>query len=923
MKKNNKENKSSSQHSFYKEANKSIFAQQQWTSRKVGGFFLKFFKWGLYCFLIIATLWGCVNEFIIQTSNNLGQGVEFYQKDDFVYPNMYQSLEITGYTNSPQELEEGIIYAESDDSEESDEIVDDMNSTEAFNFNVVNPYFGKTEDDENYEDWWKVDEFYVKAGDTTTPNYTYNLNFLTASSAGLYNYDSEALTVDWLSTDGRVTPTNTIPSAILTAANDEVESKEINDDYNYSVSSTLSFAFYLADKSDGGVDGKAASFANNSYFDWIEDETIEYTYYDLSGVNGTILPANEITTVSAALEPSNWDPTLFLDVTYDDEEDGTDELAQLIIDQAKYEVNKLAFNNGTLQASYSDLDSDLQQAFFDAGLDSNFTYSADFTDVLPSGNQLGVDTFGGAQVFVIPISKGFPIDMTQESKDLITEGDKENNIDPFRDENFRDWQNDYDSQYSNQGFDSETQMYGWTLLDASNEYEDGKLDILRTYSAEGIEKALNGEEDIPLDEDHAFYADQRRLGWGAVGEDSTESTFNSEESDYSVFDEKIKDMMQDTKDNYMLMSGNASVGSESLTYEYGSTFAGITSIDEITETSSWFTGTLPVYENGYSVNGDNVIIERSIFSDSIIPTGQDAWGESRIAFVGWSDWGKAWNVQYGPLYGAFVFPLAQISMWFGEWFSYDVSPWGTLLSIIIIVFFTRGLGALLSLKGTGNQLKMQEVQTDVAKIKSKYNKYDLKKEPRMKQKQQQEIMALYRKNNVNPMGSLGTIFITMPIFISLWIIISALPAYKIVSMGSFSWAVSSWYGIFNFGGMFFLYLLVGVSVGLVQGVSSKLPTWLGNKRKGIKRIDEATKESQKKQNRTQNIMIGVFVFMGLTVPALFAFYWICSGIFTILLELTRHAWRVHVAKQKKLDPTYTTPMRRFSVKMKNKFSKIF
>jgi YidC/Oxa1 family membrane protein insertase len=83
------------------------------------------------------------------------------------------------------------------------------------------------------------------------------------------------------------------------------------------------------------------------------------------------------------------------------------------------------------------------------------------------------------------------------------------------------------------------------------------------------------------------------------------------------------------------------------------------------------------------------------------------------------------------------------------------------------VFLTRGIGALMSLNGTKNQLKMQEVQTEVAKIKARYSKYDLKVDKKMKQKQQTEIMALYKKNDVNPMGSLGTIFVTMPIFISL------------------------------------------------------------------------------------------------------------------------------------------------------------
>jgi YidC/Oxa1 family membrane protein insertase len=222
------------------------------------------------------------------------------------------------------------------------------------------------------------------------------------------------------------------------------------------------------------------------------------------------------------------------------------------------------------------------------------------------------------------------------------------------------------------------------------------------------------------------------------------------------------------------------------------------------------------------------------------------------------------------MYGLFVWPLAQLSIIIQSVFPVG-AVWGVILGIFIITFLLRGLGYAMSFGSNKNQSKMQEVQTQVAQINAKYQQYD-KKNKQMKARKQQEVMALYRKNNVNPFASLGTIFVTMPIFLSIWIIISALPVYKIISVGQFSFSISSISGMFSVGSLFFAYLFVGIAVGFAQGLSSKLPRMLSNKRKGIKRIDEQTKKAMKKQNKTQNIMIGVFVFMGLIVPVLLALY---------------------------------------------------
>ncbi len=913
-------------HSFYREQEKSILGQEKWTPKRIGKLLLTLSKWFLWGFLIVATLWGCVNEFIIQTSKNLGQGVEFYQADDFVYPNTYQAVNITGYTSSKVAVEEGKIDKDEDvkglesftnpPKNKNDKQYTQFKQTTPFNFTMVNPNFGIDDDDVpeygNNTDLFVNAIEYAEAGGDVTPFY-YNLNYFTYNlTLGAYGHDAADMTVDgtWM-----------LPFTFGTNFKDWVNENKASD---YEIENITDFYYYLLDASDTAIDNQVdASLANAENMNWDSDATGPYEVDDAQSINGTLVANTTSINDTNYSDIANWNVSKTLSTTYDDESTD-DEVLEAIQNEIKQQTNLLAFNNGTGIASSSELlakktndGSYLEQLYFEEYAEQTKDYRASRHIVDPeytvnyneSFLNTGFEVYGGAQTIVIPIAKGFPVRIDEDTQKLV---------DSWRGENFQNWDTSK-TKHQESGFDIENQMYGWTVLDWTTSTEENgyQATLMRVYDT--AEDAETGAALTDQDEDNAFYADQRRLGWGAISDEEEASTsvgngsfVNDNGSQYSVFDEKIKSLM--TQEKYVRMSNETTINGKKVSYNYAAEFAGMESVNQAAfgfsgENPDYFYGTTPEIEQS-NYKDQTLTQETSILSDSIIPTAQDAWGESRVTFIGWADWGKAWDVQYGPLYGAFVFPLAQLAMMIGSLFGYMASAWGVILSIVVIVFLTRGLGALLSLKGTSNQMKMQEVQTDVAKIKAKYAKYDLKAEPRYKQKQQMEIMALYRKKEINPMGSLGTIFITMPIFISLWIIISSLPAYKVVFMGNFSWAVSSFYGIFNMGWLFLLYLMVGVSVGLVQGISSKLPTWLSNKRKGIKRIDEATKEASRKQNKTQNIMIGVFVFMGLTVPALFAFYWICSGFFTIILELVKHSWKVHVAEEMKKDPTYKTPMAR-------------
>lgn len=900
----NNNNNTKKQHGFYKEANKTILGQEDWTPKKVFSIFKKILKWCLWCFLIVITLWGCVNNFILKTDKNLGQGVEFYQKNDFIYPNMYKATSVVSYTAAKEKVVAGI---ENDESQTKREQIE----TNPFKFMITNPNFGINQNDVKEEEgkrteWEKLQtenpiilssdlKTFTKDSDKKIINikdspswFSYNLNEMTIGFTNVYDYISKD-EGDW---DSFVS-LGTVPTTTKEAINETLKK-----DLGYKINKTIDLAYYFADKSDATIDNSVTINSEiRSKFNLKEEEGKEIK-------DGDKIKREQVTSLKGYLKPKSTNNSfetrgdwIFLnslnsEFSNKDDKDDFEDIAAWIsfLRQVTFlsgdlsgGITKTAIDNGNFNK--------IKEAYnISAGSKDWDENSYNLSNYIKT--DLNTSEYFGSQVIVTSIEKGFPVQASNATKELVdgtiandnnTAGFKQLRGAAYGDDKYRN-----DENTKNEGFDTSIQKYGWMLMN-ENANDDRTHDIMRTYeTAQGafasttLANEMETGKKFEEQKGNVFYGDTRRIGWGA---DKNDPDNPDPEKGLTIFDEVIKDMMNKT--TYLSLGKNITIDDKVIEYKVASKFAGLTSANEIRKLDNTYVGALPIVKDGK---------EESILSNSIPPK-QDSNGHNRISFVGWSDWGKAFEAQYGPLYGFVIFPLAQISMMIGSWFNYFASAWGTLASIALIVFFTRGLGALLSLKGTKNQMKMQEVQTEVAKIKAKYSKHDLKKDKRMKQKQQQEIMALYRKHEVNPLGSLGTIFITMPIFISLWIIISSLPAYKLVIMGNFSWAISAWTGIFSGGGLLFLYLFVGITVGLIQGISSKLPSWLANKRKGIKRVDEATKAASKKQNRTQNIMVGVFVFMGLTVPALFAFYWIVSGLFTILLELFRHALKQTQSKR--------------------------
>jgi YidC/Oxa1 family membrane protein insertase len=93
----------------------------------------------------------------------------------------------------------------------------------------------------------------------------------------------------------------------------------------------------------------------------------------------------------------------------------------------------------------------------------------------------------------------------------------------------------------------------------------------------------------------------------------------------------------------------------------------------------------------------------------------------------------------------------------------DASPWiDAGVAVIILTLFVKLILAPLTKKSVVTQLKMKQIEKDLAQIRDKF-KND-------KQAQAMETMALYKKAGVNPFSGILLVLIQLPIIFALYAI---------------------------------------------------------------------------------------------------------------------------------------------------------
>jgi YidC/Oxa1 family membrane protein insertase len=202
----------------------------------------------------------------------------------------------------------------------------------------------------------------------------------------------------------------------------------------------------------------------------------------------------------------------------------------------------------------------------------------------------------------------------------------------------------------------------------------------------------------------------------------------------------------------------------------------------------------------------------------------------------------------------------------GIWNQYIVYPlswlikevahllWGSYgLSIIVVTILVRLAILPLMIKQTRSSKAMQALQPQLAELKKKYSSKDQKTQ----QKLQQETMALFQKNGVNPMAGCFPLIIQMPILIGFYHAISRTPELKV---GSFLW--------FELGKPDPIWILP---------ILAAITTFIQQK------IMMAGTQNQNPQMAMMVWMMPIMIFIfAFKFPAALSLYWVVGNIFMIV-----------------------------------------
>ncbi|ENY68557.1 Membrane protein OxaA [Metamycoplasma auris 15026] len=237
---------------------------------------------------------------------------------------------------------------------------------------------------------------------------------------------------------------------------------------------------------------------------------------------------------------------------------------------------------------------------------------------------------------------------------------------------------------------------------------------------------------------------------------------------------------------------------------------------------------------------------------------------------------------YGPFYGFFMYPVSQFMNAIIR--SLGTTGWSIVLALVITVIIVRLITFFLTAKSVFSTQKMEELNQKKAKIDAKYQAY--KADKQMQQRKQMEIAELYKKEKISPFSQLVSSFITLPILIVVFRIISTLPEIKQAFLYSVQLSATSLYRVFKAGEMQYLPILI-LSVG-VQIVAQFMPKILQLRKKKFLRVDAYQKAEMKKASKKTILLPIILSFIGVLFSAGLQIYWIIGGIFTIIQSVIVH-----------------------------------
>lgn len=254
-----------------------------------------------------------------------------------------------------------------------------------------------------------------------------------------------------------------------------------------------------------------------------------------------------------------------------------------------------------------------------------------------------------------------------------------------------------------------------------------------------------------------------------------------------------------------------------------------------------------------------------------------------------NNWAEAFTKTSSPYYGFFVYPLAYILVGMAKGMAgnkldpssaaYGV---GTLFAILFTCILVRGFMLIFTFKAQKNQDKMQAMQLKQAEVQAKYKGSN---DPNAKQKQQMELMALYKKEGISPMSAFTSSFVSMPVLFAMYAIVRSTHAIKVAQVGEIKLIEQPW--AMTTGGDPIYFTLIAMYLPL-QVLSMFLPMFLQMADQRKQKQTAQQKKARKRQIIMQTVFVAVFVFVVAQIASGVAIYWIFSSSFQVFQTIGFH-----------------------------------
>ena len=260
----------------------------------------------------------------------------------------------------------------------------------------------------------------------------------------------------------------------------------------------------------------------------------------------------------------------------------------------------------------------------------------------------------------------------------------------------------------------------------------------------------------------------------------------------------------------------------------------------------------------------------------------------------WQDGKGFWNALWGWPMTILSYPIAWLCAKIGTLCGNSYF-WGIFFTTIIV----RTCAWPIYSKQNGMSMKMQLMQPDINRIQRKYQG---RQDPRSQQQMQAEMMQVYKKYKVNPLGCIVNMFIQFPIFMSMYEVVQRINATKntvingavsSVASGSFALSNTKVFGIFEMDSSFmdafsakdYKNAIFSLVIALAFGGLTMLQQYLGQKppkyQKQHPKPKTQKEADQAKQMKSMMYVMNImFVFMSLSNTTL-GIYWLIGAVYQI------------------------------------------